>query len=157
MRLAILSDIHGNVLALDAVLRDLKDAGGADKLWILGDLVAYGSRPIECLARVRELKDAQVIAGNTDRYVFNGARPRPGGAKDEAEWQARLQAFYTRDANFNWTASQLSFADYEYFAKLRPELDIEAPDYGWVIGYHGAPGNDEAVLLPDTPDEEVLD
>ena len=76
MRLAILSDIHGNLLALDAVLRDLKDAGGADKLWILGDLVALGPRPAECLARIREMKDAKAISGNTDRYVFNGDQPK---------------------------------------------------------------------------------
>src|SRR5215470_4767909 len=100
MRLAILSDIHGNLLALEAVLQDLEEAGGADKLWILGDLVAYGPRPAECLARIRDLKEAKVIAGNTDRYVFNGDRPGSGGAKDETEWQAKLENFRTRDANY---------------------------------------------------------
>ena len=157
MRLAILSDIHGNLLALDAVLQDLKEAGGADKMWILGDLVAFGPRPAECMARLRDLKEAKVIVGNTDRYVFNGDRRSSGTVKDEKEWQSRLDNLITRDANFNWTASQLKFADYEYFSKLRQELDLEVPDYGWVIGYHGAPGSDEVLMWPETPDEEVAD
>lgn len=157
MRLAILSDIHGNLLALEAVLRDLKEAGGADKLWILGDLVAFGPRPAECMARLGDLKEAKVISGNTDRYVFNGDRRYAGSVKDEAEWQKRVDGLRIRDANFNWTATQLNFADYEYFSKLGHELDLDVPGYGWVIGYHGAPGSDEFLMWPDTPADEVAD
>ncbi|MCC7452288.1 MAG: metallophosphoesterase family protein, partial [Anaerolineae bacterium] len=69
MRLAVLSDIHGNILALEAVLRDLKQMGGADKTWVLGDLCAFGPRPAECIQMVRELAGVSVIIGNTDRYV----------------------------------------------------------------------------------------
>ena len=42
MRMAILSDIHGNPLALDAVLTDIQEQGGVDGYWVLGDLVALG-------------------------------------------------------------------------------------------------------------------
>jgi predicted phosphodiesterase len=156
MRLAILSDIHGNLSALEAVLADLKQAGGADKTWVLGDLCTFGPRPVECLQMIREIPEVQVIGGNTDRYLVRGVVPavRP---KDEAEWQQASAKLRQTAENFAWTISKLSFADYEYLTKLHHGLDLNIPGYGWAIGYHGSPGNDEYILLPDTPHEEVLD
>src|SRR5690606_10905821 len=57
MRLAVLSDIHGNLIALEAALADLARVGAVDKLWVLGDLAAIGPRPGDCLQRVRQLVD----------------------------------------------------------------------------------------------------
>lgn len=157
MRLAVLSDIHGNLLALEAVLSDLKQAGGADKIWLLGDLVAFGSRPIETLQLIRTLPEALVIRGNHDRYLVTGQRTAMRPAKNEAELQEHRNEMVERDNNYNWTLSKLSFADYEYLVKLRHEVDLEVPGYGWVIGYHGTPGSDEGIIKPDTPAEEALD
>ena len=53
MRVAVISDIHANLHALDAVLADV-DAFAPDELWCLGDVVGYGPRPNECTAIVRE-------------------------------------------------------------------------------------------------------
>ncbi len=155
-RLAILSDIHGNLLALEAVLADLKQAGGAEKTWVLGDLCAFGPRPVECLQVIRDIPNVTVISGNTDRYLVTGARPtiQP---RDEAEWREQPEKLRQREAAFSWTVAKLSFADYEYLSKLRHEVSLEAPGYGWMIGYHGAPGDDERNMLPDTPAEEALD
>src|SRR5260221_2310841 len=155
-RLAILSDIHGNLRALEAVLGDLKQAGGADITWVLGDLCAFGPRPAECLQMVRDIPKVHVMAGNTDRYLMTGQLPmsRP---KDEAELQQPGAKQREVASTFAWAVDRLSFADYEYLAKLHHGLDFEAPGYGWVIGYHGSPGDDEYILLPDTPDEEVID
>jgi predicted phosphodiesterase len=156
LRLAVLSDIHGNLIALEAVLADLKQAGGADKTWVLGDLCAFGPRPVECLQMIRDIPNAKVISGNTDRYLVTGQRPTVE-PKDEAQWKEQPEQLRQREADFSWTVSKLGFADYEYLTKLRHELSLEAPGYGWVIGYHGAPGDDERMLYPDTPTEEVLD
>ncbi len=160
MRLAILSDIHGNLLALQAVLGDLKQAGGADKTWVLGDLCAFGPRPAECLQVIRELPQVEVIGGNTDRYVTTGHFPtwksdsRP---KDEEQWRAALVQIREMMDNIGWTMSKLNFADYEYLSKLHHGLELEIPGYGWAIGYHAVPGDDETLLLPDTPADEALD
>jgi predicted phosphodiesterase len=42
MKIAVLADIHGNSMALDAVIQDIEQSGGVDEFWILGDLVAIG-------------------------------------------------------------------------------------------------------------------
>jgi len=49
MRVAVISDIHGNLHALEAVLADI-DSQAPDEIWCLGDVVGYGPRPNECVA-----------------------------------------------------------------------------------------------------------
>lgn len=156
MRLAVISDIHGNQVALQAVLNDLQTAGSIDKTWVLGDLCAFGPRPVECLQIIRELPNAEVISGNTDRYLVTGERPKRH-PKDEADWQHMAEQLRIRDENFIWTVWKLSFADYEYLSKLGHNLGLYVDNYGPIIGYHAVPGNDERAMMPDTDPEEVLD
>ena len=66
MRIAIVSDVHANLAALDAVLGHAEGQGATDGLWCLGDSVGYGPQPRECIARLREL-GALAVAGNHDR------------------------------------------------------------------------------------------
>jgi predicted phosphodiesterase len=68
MRIAVLSDIHANYHALEAVLAAV-DAEGADEIWCLGDTVGYGPRPNRCCAIVRE-RSALCLAGNHDLAVI---------------------------------------------------------------------------------------
>jgi predicted phosphodiesterase len=156
MRLAVISDIHGNLMGLEAVLADLKQQGDVDAIWVLGDLCAFGSRPVECIDLVRSLKNVQIISGNTDRYLVTGTRPKHR-VENEEMWASYAQIIRGREMNFSWTLSVLTYKHYEFLANLRGETDLHVPEYGWVIGYHGSPGNDEYVMLPDTPAEEVLD
>jgi 3',5'-cyclic AMP phosphodiesterase CpdA len=58
MRLAILSDIHGNPLALDAVLADIQSQGDVDAYWVLGDFAALGYDPVTPLEKVTALSHA---------------------------------------------------------------------------------------------------
>src|SRR4028119_1744133 len=62
MRIAILSDIHSNYVALETVLNAI---GSYDQLWNLGDTIGYGPRPNQCMAAMREHASA-MIAGNHD-------------------------------------------------------------------------------------------
>ncbi len=68
MIVALLSDIHANVVALEAVLRDLPAVAG---IWVMGDTVGYGPDPADTLALLRE-RGATLIAGNHDRAVATG-------------------------------------------------------------------------------------
>jgi len=68
VRVAVLSDVHANLHALEAVLAEV-DAGGFDELWCLGDVVGYGPRPNECAALLRE-RATVCLAGNHDLVVL---------------------------------------------------------------------------------------
>jgi predicted phosphodiesterase len=66
--IAVLTDVHGNSLALDAVITDARGMG-ADRFWLLGDLVAMGPDPVGTVQRLPRLEPEFRITGNTDRYV----------------------------------------------------------------------------------------
>jgi predicted phosphodiesterase len=153
-RLAVLSDVHGNLLALEAVLADLAAQGTPDAIWVLGDLAAFCPWPTETLARLRALPDVAFLQGNTDRYLVTGRRPALSIRSPE-DWAAAPSRLAERDANFRWTVERLSYADYEFLRDLPPRLEMEVPDHGRVVAVHATPTDDEATLYPDTPDDQV--
>ncbi|MEM6280992.1 MAG: metallophosphoesterase family protein [Chloroflexota bacterium] len=163
MKLAVISDIHGNLHALDAVLNDLETVE-ADKTWVLGDLAAHGPRPAECVTKIRELAAAdrenfKVIGGNTDRWIVTNERSSfRGSAKDKETYHTYVNQFKFEGALYPWATEKLGWENYEYLSKLiGRELRTTAEDYGIVMGYHAIPGNDEYNITDDTPDEEALD
>jgi predicted phosphodiesterase len=85
MRILIISDIHANLTALEAVL---SDAGLVDAVWCLGDLVGYGAYPNECITRVRELPNLICIIGNHDSAVLDQIDPYSfnSEARQAIEW-----------------------------------------------------------------------
>mgnify|MGYP000436369718 CR=1 FL=1 len=85
MRCAVLSDIHGNLEALEAVLADVA-ALRPDRIVCLGDFVGYGASPNECIARLRPLV-AEAVAGNHDLAACG--RLRLGYFNDAAAEAAR--------------------------------------------------------------------
>lgn len=68
MTIALLSDVHANLVALEAVLADLP---AVDAIWVMGDTVGYGPDPADTLALLRE-RGARIVAGNHDRAVATG-------------------------------------------------------------------------------------
>jgi predicted phosphodiesterase len=63
MKILVISDIHANLTALQAVLAD---AGKIDEAWCLGDLIGYGPDPNECIELVRQLPNLKCVEGNHD-------------------------------------------------------------------------------------------
>lgn len=168
MRLAVIADIHGNLIALETVLADLADSGGWDHLWMLGDVAAGGARPVECIRRIKGFADSaeaegkkgtvRFVRGNTDRYLVTGARPQSKPADGQEALDNMRKNTATTNGGLLWTLNQLEYADYEVLKKLSGECDLHAPGYGYVIGYHGTPGDDEGMhIMPNTPDEEAAD
>ena len=92
-KVGVLSDVHGNVHALEAVLRDVRDQG-CDALVVAGDLAAYGPAPVETVDLLAGL-DALIVRGNTDRYLAQGEGSSPRG-RDPA-----------RAASLSWTRELL--------------------------------------------------
>ncbi len=156
MRLAILSDIHGNLAALEAVLKAVAEFDTPDQLWLLGDLAAFGPRPAECIQRVQALSQdwqdqLSLIRGNTDRYLVTGER-RAQPLPITAETFATLSEDWTaRDLTLNWAVSQLSLMEFSFLRDL-PEttLTLDVEGLGRVLGYHGLPGDDEGWFDPET-------
>jgi predicted phosphodiesterase len=152
-RLAAISDIHGNLLALEAVLADIEAQGTPDAIWALGDLAAFCPWPSETLARLQALPDVAFLQGNTDRYLVTGRRP-VFPIRSPADWTTMPAQLAGRDANFRWTVERLSYADYEFLRDLPPRLEMEVPGYGRVVAVHATPTDDETSLFPHTPDDE---
>src|SRR5437016_13909893 len=90
MRVAVVSDIHSNLHALEAVLEAI-DADSPDELWCLGDIVGYGPRPNECCAIVEE-RAAVCLAGNHDLAIRGTIH------LDEFHGDAALAARMNREA-----------------------------------------------------------
>ena len=69
-RIAVISDVHSNLQACQAVLARIDDLG-CDRIWCLGDVVGYGARPTECLGLMRDRTEV-CIQGNHDALVASG-------------------------------------------------------------------------------------
>lgn len=97
MRILVLSDIHANLTALEAVLQD---AGPFDAAWCLGDIVGYGPDPNQCIERVRRLPNLICLIGNHDAAAVGQID------LDTFNREARLSAHWSRSA---LTESSLRF------------------------------------------------
>jgi predicted phosphodiesterase len=149
MRLAFLSDIHGNPIALDAVLDDVQAQGGVDEYWVLGDLVAIGYDPVGVLERIDALPSCRVLRGNTERYVLTGERPPP---TEEQMLLAPelLPTFVEVTRSFAWTSGYLAATGWlNWLAGLPAELRAELPDGTRLLAVHSTPRADDGRGLRD--------
>jgi predicted phosphodiesterase len=156
MRLALFSDVHGNPIALDAVLADIEQRGGADGYWVLGDLVAIGYDPASVLSRLTSLPNVRFVQGNTDRYVVTGQRPYPSFA--DAQSDPRLLARLVEVAHsFAWTHGFISATGwFDWLAALPAELQKLLPDGTRMLGVHVAPGKDDGTgIHPALSDDDL--
>lgn len=139
MRVAVLSDIHGNLLALDACLADLQAQGGADAVFAAGDLCLDGPKPRKVLQRLDEL-GAKCVRGNTDRFLFDGE----GETFDTVE-----------EAQIVWTREELGERWLRWLRDLPFALRVGDDDNQLLI-VHANPKSDHEHLWPDA-EEEVLE
>jgi putative phosphoesterase len=139
VRLALISDIHGNLLALDAVLGEL-EAARVDRIVCLGD-VAVGPEPRETIARLREL-GCPVVLGNWDTWLLEGVP------------QLQLQAGPKLRDQAHWSAAQLSAADRAFLRGLRPQIEL-ALGRLTVLCVHGSPRSVLEDIHATTSDAEL--
>ncbi len=83
--LAIISDIHGNLPALEAVFADMAGMGGVEAVLCLGDVVGYGPQPIECLELVAQ-RCKLILMGNHEHALIYGAYGFNAPARRAIEW-----------------------------------------------------------------------
>lgn len=157
MRLAILSDIHGNRLALDAVLTDIHAQGQVDAYWLLGDFVALGYDPVGVLEQVTTLPNAYFIRGNTDRYTATGEHPALLSLEKLQAEPAMVSRVLEMGRNFAWTQGFVTGAGWlDWLANLPLEVKTTLPDGTRVLGVHAAPGTDDGQgIHPKLSDDEL--
>lgn len=136
MRIALISDIHGNDVALTTVLADI--AGQApDQIICLGDLAALGPEPS---AVIKRLQDAQIpcILGNHDAYV--------SGISPVRDYTAETRIVELVD----WCESVLSAAEREFLRTLPSLLEIPLDNQRLLLCCHGSPRSNTDNILSET-------
>ena len=155
VKLGLVSDVHGNRTALDAVVADGRTEG-VTAWWVLGDVVAIGPEPARTLELVADLPGVEVISGNTERYVLTRDRPPPT-ADDVTRDPALLDLFAAVGGSFAWTKGALAATGWlDWLARLAPEVRTTLPDGTRVLGVHASPGRDDGPgITPDRADHEL--
>jgi predicted phosphodiesterase len=134
MRILVISDIHANLAAFEAVLQDA--AGQWEQIWCLGDLVGYGPDPNECVALLREHNHLS-LSGNHDWAVLG---------------QLAIERFNTEaQSAIKWCRRQINQETSSYLLELPPRLDIDAftlahgsprhPVWEYILDYETAAAN----------------
>lgn len=119
MRILVISDIHANLTAFEAVL---KDAGQVDTIWCLGDIVGYGPDPNECVALIKRQPNLTCMLGNHDSAAIG---------------QIALETF-NQDArrSIEWLQNHLTKESFTFLSSLPEKKVIDQ-----VTLVHGSPRN----------------
>jgi len=146
LRRALISDIHGNLVALDAVLDDIGPAE-VDGIYCLGDLVGYGPDPSGVIRRIRQ-QAIPTILGNYDEGI--GIRRGDCGC-----YYATDQQRFDGAASYAFTDAALDDDDRSWLASLPREMRLE--DHGVrLLLTHGSPRKINEYLLPDRTDVQLV-
>jgi predicted phosphodiesterase len=141
-----LSDIHGNLVALDAVLADI-DASGIEERYCLGDLVGYGPDPAGVVDRMR-VSGIPTILGNYDEGI--GTRRGDCGC-----YYATPLARSDGAASYDFTVAAVDDERAAWLAALPRELRLEHGGLRVLLA-HGSPRKINEYLLPDRSDEQLV-
>ncbi len=138
---ALISDVHGNSVALDAVLADVA-ALGVEDVVCLGDIAACGPQPEAVIARLSEL-GCPCVGGNTDEWLLGRLLPEP----HERDYRALMTLI-------EWGASTLSNTARGYLATLPARCELEVGGER-LLCFHGSPRSSREPILAETPDHAL--
>lgn len=144
VRIAVVSDIHGNAFALDVALADLK-RDVVDQVVCLGDAIQGGPQPAEVVGRLRELA-CPVVMGNADAWLLTGEE---SGAEDISDTRLRKM----NDVR-TWMLAQLADKDQAFIRAFRPTVEIPLGEGRHLLCFHGSPTSFDDIILPETAEEE---
>ena len=137
MKLAVISDTHGNLGALEATLEDIERVG-AEQIVHLGDVASFGPQPQETLRRVQAL-ECPVVMGNTDDWLL---KPRTLENPD-----------FILDIE-HWCAEQLDETDKAFIRTFQKTVRLELEGSS-TLCFHGSPRNYNDIITATTPDEDL--
>lgn len=143
MRIGLIADIHGNLLALEIVLQELVQEQ-IDQIICLGDIASLGPQPRQVIDRLRLLR-CPVILGNTDAWLLHPPLPTPDTSED-----GRI----LREIN-RWCAEQLEDSHRAYLQTFPATLAYPLDEQRTLLCFHGSPRSFDDVIAATTPDAEV--
>ncbi|MBO0794909.1 MAG: metallophosphoesterase family protein [Ktedonobacteraceae bacterium] len=142
MPVAIISDIHGNLVALDAVLSAI--AGRKIKQIIcLGDVAATGPQPHEVIVRLKQV-GCPVVMGNTDDWLLE-----PKLKEWDNEDKRRIQEMEI------WASQQLTPGDRAYLSGFQPTISFTLENGKRLLAYHGSPRSYREHIPPTMPNSDL--
>ena len=147
MHTALISDIHGNLVALDAVLAELGNES-IDQILCLGDVVEGGPQPLAVLERLREL-GCPIVMGNTDERMSTARLDEPRTPDLPPEYATEL-----------WCVDQLTSADRAMISSFPLTMTLPLSDDTMLLGFHGSPRkNTEGIFATTSNDDlaQILD
>ncbi len=139
MRIAFISDIHGNFTALQAVLADLK-LQKVDRLICLGDTATMGPQPLEVLATLQAL-DCTFIKGNHDSAVLK--------PEEAAKYEIAIHLL----PDLVWCREQLSESHLDFIESFHPYNELVLPNGVSLLSFHGSPQSSTDLLQATTPND----
>jgi putative phosphoesterase len=142
MRIGIISDIHGNLIALESVLAELKHER-VDQIVCLGDVAFGGPQPSETVDRLREL-GCSCVMGNTDDFFVHAPNPDPN-YENEMRFREMI----------GWMTAQLSTDGLNFVRSFQPQIEIALENGEILLCYHGLPDSPSSVIFPTTSDDEL--
>lgn len=141
MRIALISDLHANAVALKAVLRDV-EVVGVDQLICLGDVATLGPHPEDILETLQRL-ECPCILGNHDEFLFH----------------SELIHTYTEAPvvvdSVDWCRAQLSKSHLDFLRAFQTGMQLELDSNVTLQLFHGSPRSHMENLLATTPPEEL--
>lgn len=118
--IAVISDLHSNIEALEAVIQDIKKKD-IDRIGILGDVIGYGPNPRECLELIKEIKPDFILMGNHEHALLNGC---PTNMHPRAR------------KTIDWTREQLDEEDLQFISSWPTEYHLDN-----IYAVHASPRN----------------
>ncbi|MBQ9688387.1 metallophosphoesterase family protein [bacterium] len=143
MKIAVISDIHGNLQALDVVLEDI-NAENCEKILCLGDLVMAGPQPKETLNKIRSLDNIEIIQGNTDEMVAHADIATPMVKK----------VFPIMGNALENDAKLLNDEELNFLDSLPKQKEVELEGIKLLM-VHGSPRKNDENIFPNLNIEEV--
>jgi putative phosphoesterase len=144
MRIAVISDMHGNDYAFEKVEVDIKKQG-VDQIVCLGDAIQGGAQPAQAVQRLRRL-NCPVVMGNADDWLITGVDSGRDAIPPE-----RLKKM---EAIREWSLAQLTEDDRKFIAEFQPTITLQIEKNLNLLCFHGSPTDFEDAILPTTPEED---
>lgn len=141
MRIAVISDMHGNGYGFEVALNDLQTIG-VDRIVCLGDAIQGGPQPAETVRRLRGL-NCPVVMGNADYWMLTGEDSGAEGPPSDKLLAVR-----------EWSLSKLSEAYKTFISSFQPTVEIDLGEGQKLLCFHGSPASFDDVILPTTSEED---